>query len=521
MKGTLIHISAFSMMTVMVLAGCVSNGSFSNHGIKEPRSKTDRPVIKSNRYAKPVALIARPAERDKLHSATSNKTLTLKELLLSVEQQFPLILAAIETVEIAEGELVSAEGAFDLRLKSKGEYNGAGFYKNEIGQFGFEQPAEAFGATFFSGYKIGTGDIPIWEGGSKTKTGGEFSAGVRLPLLAGRSIDARRLALWQARITQAQAEPLVLQKRIETSRKAAQAYWKWLSAGQKLKIAQRLLALAVDRKETIELSVKEGELAKIALIENRRLVVERESIVVRSERTLQQTAITLSLFWRMQDGAPRVPNAKQLPKALPTPKNPSFLIRKDGVDLALRSRPEVFVMELKLKKIELAIQKAKNDILPRLDIAAKGSQDVGDVVTDPDDKSPFEAGVYVQLDVPLQRREARGRVRTLNAKSVQVERAVQYTRDLVVAEVKDAESAIQQTWLRLAQVNENVELANKIEEAERLQLGEGESDLFRVNLREQQTASAASMQIDAITGHFRAIAVYQTSLGFPCSSTVK
>ena len=443
------------------------------------------------------------------------EALLFDDVVRSVEAQFPLVLAALEEVEIAAGELQSAQGGFDTRLKAGGEFGVDGFYENERVKVSIEQPTAAWGATFFGGYKLGTGDFPIWEGGYKTRAGGEFAAGVRVPLLAGRQVDERRTNLWRARLAQEQADPFVLRKRLEATLKAALAYWKWVAAGQKFEIAQRLLALAENRQAGVVLAVDEGELPQIALIENQRLIVERQSILINAERSLQQTAIELSLYWRDAEGNPRLPGPERLPVEMPVPRDPALTIKEGDAQFALAQRPEVRELELEVTRLRLELEQAENSLLPRLDLGVAGSKDTGDTVSDPDDKGPFEFDAFVTFDLPLQRRSAKGKTRTVAAKKAKLERELQLVRDRVVADVRDAASALNQTWLRLAQVRENVRLAGALEQAERLRFQEGESDLLRVNLREQQTASAASMLVDVLAEHFRSLADYRASLGLP------
>ncbi len=441
--------------------------------------------------------------------------LEFEDILLSVEARFPLILAVLEEVEIATGRRVSALGGFDTRVKADSSLGVEGFYENETMKVMIEQPTETWGATFFGGYKVGTGDFPTWDGDLKTRAGGEFRAGVRLPLLAGRAIDQRRLRFWQAQVAEAQAEPIILQKRLEITRKAALAYWKWVSASQKLRIAERLLGLAEDRQEGILLRVETGDLPDIAMNENRRLLVERESIVIRSQRQVQRTAIELSLYYRDEEGQPKMPRLQEAPSVLPAPRDPSMSIAEDDLDRALQLRPEVRSLELELQQLELYLSKAENELLPKFDIGFAGSKDVGGVVTNPDDKGPFELDVFLTFDLPLQRRGARGKAREIQAKSRKLKRELQFARDRVIADVRDSESALRQTWLRVALAEENVTLAGALEQAERLAFSQGESDLLRVNLREQQTASAASTLVDVITEYFRSFANYRASVGVP------
>lgn len=441
--------------------------------------------------------------------------LQFHDVLRSVERDFPLVLAALEEVEIAEGELLSAEGGFDLRAKADAQLGVQGFYENEVGKVVLEQPTAALGTRFFTGYKFGTGDFPVWEGGLKTQDQGEFAAGVIVPLLAGREIDARRLALYQARVQRAQAEPRILQKRLEATRKAALAYWKWVSAGQKLAIAERLLELAESRSDFVRINVEIGELEAIAVEDNQRLVVDREATVVLLTRTLEQAAIELSLYLRDAEGQPRLPSPVELPPSLPVPRDPSALIASDDFERALRLRPEVRDLELSIERLELERAKAENDLLPKLDLGVAASQDVGDPVSEPDDKGPFELDALVNFDLPLQRRAARGKLRSLDAKLRKTERELQFARDRVLADLRRFDVELRRNYERLDRVREGARYAGILEEAERNKFEIGESDLLRVNIREQQTAAAAAKLVDAIALHFLALAEYRASLGVP------
>ncbi len=525
-----------ALAPVLLLAGaaCQARAPSARHPVPPPLARDFERfgVTEQGQGASPLDLVAAlgPAEGTTPSPAVDEgrpgeapareSFLTFEDLLYSVESRFPLVLAALEELEIAAGELTAARGRFDSYLKADGDYELTGFYENERTKLMLEQPTTLWGATFFGGYKLGTGDFAVWDGDLKTNEGGEFSAGVRLPLLAGRRIDERRLLLWQAELGRAQADPIVLAKRLDATRKAASSYWKWVAAGQKLEIAERLLALAENRQAGVALAVEEGELPPIALTENQRLVVERQSILVRARRTLEQAAIQLSLFWRDDEGRPRLPGVEVLPPVLPVPRDPALTIRPADADLARAQRPELRGLELELESLRLAVEQAENKLLPMLDVGVAASQDVGAAVSTPDDKGPGELEASFRFALPLQRRAARGKTRSLTAKAAKLERELQLARDSVVAEVRDSASALRQTWLRLEQVRENVRLAGLLEEAERLRLREGQSDLLRVNLREQQTASAASMLVDVVAEHFRALADYRASLGLPYDEIV-
>lgn len=446
--------------------------------------------------------------------------LRLADVLLSVESRFPLVLAALEEIEVAEGELLAAMGGFDLRARAESNFGVQGFYENETTTAILEQPTEFLGTTLFGGYKLGTGDFPIWEGGLKTREGGEFALGARVPLLAGRAIDERRLAVWRARVERAQADPLVQERRLDATRKAALAYWRWVGAGQKLDIMRGLLDLATTRTENIEFNTENGTLPPIAVDDNERLVVEREAFVIAARRAFEAAAIELSLYLRGADGTPILPTEGRVPKDLPSPTNPAGFIAEDDVELALSLRPEIGRRELDIERIALERARAENALLPVFDVGVAGSKDVGDRVSTPDDKGPFELDAFVQFELPLQRRTARGRVQALDARASQARYELQFARERIAAEVADARSALTASWEQLGRARRNLELARILETAERDRLELGTSDLLRVNIRERQTVAVAGTLVDLIVEHFRALAEYRARLGVGYDGTI-
>ena len=141
------------------------------------------------------------------------------------------------------------------------------------------------------------------------------------------------------------------------------------------------------------------------------------------------------------------------------------------------------------------------------------SQDVGATVSDPDDEGPFVVGAGFRFGVPIQRRGARGKLRELDAKISKQRSELQYAREVVRADVLDAVSELRQTWDRLEQARENVRLAGELAVAEQVQVTAGESDLFRLNVREQQAVLASESLVSVLEQHFATVARYRAVLG--------
>lgn len=450
----------------------------------------------------------------------SGAVLELDALLGSVETHFPLVLAALEEFEIARGRMLAARGGFDTRLGAQGKLGIEGYYENQRGDFTIEQPLEDFGATVSSGYRIGRGSFGSYDDDARTDEAGEFRLGVLVPVLQGFSIDPRRVALWQARIGEEQAEPIVTGKRLEATRKAAQTYWKWVASGRKRAVAQRQLELARGRQDQVRILVDEGQIAAVNLIDNQRLIVEREASLVRAERDLQESAILLSLYWRSPAGEPQVPADTLLPGAFPPARDPTDTLVTGDVALALDQRPELRALALLRTQLELDLQLSENQLLPALDVGMFASQDVGEQSGAKDDRGPFELQALFKFSVPVQLSRARGKILELEAKLAKLARESAYAKDVVRSEVQDAASALVQAYRRLGLARRNAELALQLEDAERVALDEGQSDLFRVNLREQQTASAQASEVDSQREYFTALADYRAVLGLAYDEVV-
>ena len=446
-------------------------------------------------------------------AASQAGELGLESVLHSVETNFPLVLAALEEFEIARGRVLQAEGGFDTRLGAQGKLGLEGYYENERADLLFEQPTELFGATLSGGYRIGTGRFAGYDDDARTDEGGEFRLGLLVPLLQNFQIDPRRVALWQARIGEQQAEPIVTRKRLEATRKAADVYWKWVAWGRKRVIAQRLLELARGRQGQVQVLVDEGQIARINLVDNERLIVEREASLVRAERGLQESAILLSLYWRDGEGRPIVPAVDALPPQFPPARAPEATLVPGDIALALEQRPEVREIELEREQLELDLSLSRNQMLPAFDFGMVASQDVGEQSGSVADRDPFELQALFKFSLPLQRSRPRGKIRELEAKLAKLSRETGYVKDVVAIEVRDAGSALVQAHARLALARRNVELALELEAAERIALDEGQSDLFRLNLREQQTAVAAASEVDVQNEYFKALADYRAVLG--------
>eukprot|EP00913_Durusdinium_trenchii_P028449 g26677.t1 len=441
----------------------------------------------------------------------SPRALQLDDVIGSIRESYPLLESAFLSRNVAAGEQLSASGFFDLKLKAASESGPLGFYQTYRHGIGVDQPLYG-GGNVFAGYRVGRGDFQPWYLERQTNDGGEFKMGLQVPLMQNRDIDERRAALWRTTFGRQRVEPEIQAQLIEFIFFGSIAYWEWVAAGQRVEINAGLLKLATERQAGINNRIKKGDLARIAATDNQRLIVSRQAKLTDSRRKLRQSAVKLSLFVRNADGTPMIPSDALLPKSFPQSQAVDDNEMQSDVNRALANRPELQILDLLTRQLEVDLAQAGNLTRPALDAVVAGSQDVGKPTSKKRDKSPFELEAGLYLTVPVQRRKARGKIQSLEAKVAQIAVKRRFTRDKITTDVQTAYAALTASYRQIIQARQALELARTMEDAERRKFAAGASDLLVVNLRESQTASAAADLVDALLQYFQARAAYRASL---------
>ena len=323
-----------------------------------------------------VAHVSQPEDAaEEIPAGRRNDVLQLEQVVESVHRSFPLLEAALLTRDTAFGEHLAAYGAFDLKLKGATENGPLGFYQTYRQNIGVEQPTY-WGGALFGGYRVGRGNFQPWYGERQTDNGGEFRAGVAVPLARNVNIDARRAQLWRTNLDRQLAEPEIRLQLIDFVRAASYSYWDWVAAGRRHQIAASLLKIAKGRNEAIRRKVETGDTEPPVLQDNRRLIVSREAKLIEAQRKRLQAAIKLSLFYRDDRGEPLVADDGQLAD-FPVPQTVDEDALAADIEAAIENRPELLAMNLLRQQLQIDHAEARNDLLPDIQAVVAGSQDVG------------------------------------------------------------------------------------------------------------------------------------------------
>lgn len=456
---------------------------------------------------------------------------TLDQVLASVEAAYPPLLAAQIERDVREGQFQAARGIFDLDLFAKYKTTPDGYYEYSTVEAGARQFLGIWGASVYGGYRLTEGDeLPDYYD-VRTAADGEQTFGIDLPLLRGGMIDKPRADLRRAELSARAAGPVIDRQRIDFTRAATVAHASWVAAGRRLDYARRLYDLAESRQAGLEAQVAQGLRADIVLVDNRRLLIDRELKVISAERDFEAAALALSLFFRDAAGAPRVLDERHLP---PRSEQRSLDERNVGpsqfadtiddvsvdvdesVELALRLRPEVRQLALDLERAEVDRSLAGNQLLPYLDARLETTRGLGDERYADRSGSDWRAGLEFKL--PLQRREARGSVAAADGRLRQLGYRLDFARERITAEVRTVHVALQAASEQLKRADLNVDLALQLREAERQRFQLGASDLLALQIREQAAFDAQTRAVDAQLDYQKALADYRAAVGLAVAS---
>ena len=440
----------------------------------------------------------------------TGEPLELGDVLSSIEGTYPPLLGALIERDLREGRLRTARGVFDLDLFGKVGGTPDGYYEYSTVEAGVEQFLGLWGSSVYGGYRLTDGETLPDYYSQRTQGAGEATVGVRVPILRGGATDKARTELAQAELMAAMADPLIARQRLDFVRAGSVAYFKWLASGRKLQIARELLRVTLERTAGLEQQVADGFRAEIDLVDNRRLVASRELEVIEAERDFQLAALSLSLFYRTEDGEPVTPGEESLPQGFPPVDGGAVPAPDTALTRALERRPELQTLGIELEVQELERRLARNSLLPYLDARVESARPYGeDLYTD---RSVQELRGELGFKFPLQNREARGKAQEVDAKLEQARQKLFFATDKVVAEVRKNWAAVMAALDRIDRAELNVELAVQLQAAEAEEFRLGSSDLLALQIREQAAFDAQKKAVDVLLDYFVSVADYRAAI---------
>lgn len=442
-------------------------------------------------------------------------TLTLAEIFSSVKAHFPLIIASQQEVNKANAKMEGSKGAFDPIISSSVQASPAGTYINRYVDVGVHVPIMQYGAQAFVDYRNGQGDYPSYDQNYLTTQVGEVRAGVNFPLMRNKVIDPQRAMLKENQFQVALQKSRLLLTMINTLQMASYAYWDWIAQGIKVHVSEQLLDLAEIRQQAILIRHKVGDAAQVDITENERLIIQRRAALLMQKQQLQQAALTLSLYYRDANGNPIVPQNAWLPKQFPSNKAFTNKQRLAAYCYAfINQHPAIKMLNLEQHISFVNMQLQQNNALPTLDGQLYVAKDYGS--NNNNNVRIWQSAVYFSLNfnLPIYRRQALNGVIEAKRQIDQINSEKQLTKDKLTVAIANLinQSDAQQQQLNL--LKHEVELAQTVEDAEKLRFTHGESSIFLVNQRETSTFETQNVLVNANNNLLRTKTDIAAACGF-------
>ncbi len=417
-------------------------------------------------------------------------------VLRSSALRFPSILESFEREAAARSDQLAADGAFDLMLEAEYYDRFTGTFSGGFAEVKATQPIAPYGAKVFGSYRLSDGRFPIYENIYNTNQVGEFKVGALFSLLRDSRIDSRRFTIEDTRLAASQAGLDVLLVRLNVQHEALKSYWTWVAAGKEIAVYEELLEIAEARAIGLARQVQAGATPSIALTENEQNLIRRKTLLERAKRDFETASNSLSYYLRDISGQLVIPTRAQLPSYEVLEQLPDMqaLLDMRRSDI-LEQRPELQDFRIAIERATNKVELRRNDLQPRLDASVELSRDFGAVGDGGPTFDSTDTVVGVTLTVPLQRREARGRLQRAEAELRELELRERRIADQIQVQLDNILTNLNAA-LRLADLaDEEVKQATAMVAAERKRFSLGAGDFFLVNLREE---SAADAQIRAI-----------------------
>ncbi|MEC7275908.1 MAG: TolC family protein [Bdellovibrionota bacterium] len=453
-----------------------------------------------------------------LISSSYGEVLPLESVLRSTREQAPKVLASLEKVIAARENIRASEGAFDSSVNLSYYKRNGGYYPGETFKGKIEKPLPVFGAKVYAGYKKSSGSFPDYEGDALTLDEGQAMAGLSFNLLRNFSIDDKRLKLAISKIDLSQSEWLNKETMMKLQKEASIAYWNWVAAGHKLRVAKDLLQLAQKRQVAFVKRIKKGDLARLYAVENEQYIVKRKTKVEKAKAYFTVAGYYLSLYYRDAEGNPILSFDKNLPGLEDMENTPI-----KNKDLPL---DELKDKNFTLNALKMEIETAKQNVeffnsrgLPDLKVKYEVLRDYGDgskTLQGTDHK------ILVGMDIPLERNLINGKRSAARAKQRVLNHEYRLMRDKLRMRLLQLRTKLEASLNIIQNTKREVALGEELEKGERKKFSSGASDFFVVNLREQNTFAARFKRIEALLDYQETVAKYrEILLDFPLISSAK
>lgn len=435
----------------------------------------------------PIHAMAQKSMESVFKLPDSVATFSLDEFYRIVLEYHPVVMQAGLLNQMAQQEVRLARGGFDPKLNvsiDRKDFQDKTYYDRLDGYVSFP--------TWFPvNPKVGIErNNGSFLNASEMIPGGQLVyAGVSVPIGRGLFTDERRTAVQQARLFQtiAEADQIKLINKILLA--AAKEYWQWYQAYYNYRLLNQATQIADEIFRRVKLDEQFGEAAAIDTVQAK--ITLQSRLVERQEALMQfkNSGIMLSNYLWDKEGMPLQLSLNVAP--LLNADEQVFLdvqTIESLSDLARANHPDLVKLRTKENQLEIENRLAKEYLKPRLDLNYS-------LISLPDPvQINFQDNYKFGLDfsIPVFLRKERSKLALTKLKINDIKYSQSQSEREIVNEISSVFNQLTNSSIIITQLGEMVDLYDRILQAELLNLENGESDLFKINIQQEKLIQSQS-----------------------------
>ena len=423
----------------------------------------------------------------------------LKRRVDYIEEHFAEIEIARRKAESTRYELERAIGEFDPILSSKNFSYLDSFYSGNSNQVTIKKKNRLLGSSVELGYRNGSGNFPVYEDEYKTSNGGEFFTALTIPVLRNFQIDKARLGEKVAQLKVDIGELQFLEKKQKIFKDFYEVLTDAFEVSSNIAIIDNQVALLKQRKSIIKEQVELGVLPANDKLEVQRFLLKNQSDRINFEN------VSLKALNYLNQVYLREPSV-EIQKCQLTISKPRILHKIRAKDIfyqeAIRTRPDLAVLNTATEILQKKLDFDRNQQLPELSVRFEYEDGTGSGALDDTQKSL--KGI-IGFEYPIFNRKARASVGISSNKLLNVISELKNTTQIVKTAIYDFHQDVITSTEQLSIFKQEIELVEKLLEADRENYKLGNRDLFQVNQRQN---ILIDLSLKANAYRYKAIGTY-------------
>lgn len=418
-------------------------------------------------------------------TATDTAVLDIDAFSRRILNHHPVALQAQLLSEQAKQEIRMARGSFDPKLDASWatkEFESKNYFNTFNGSLSLPTRSPV---TPKVGFEQRTGQL--LDPSEKIPGNRQVSAGISVPLGRGLLTDERRTALRQAGLmtTMLEAERVKVINKLLLE--GAVTYWNWYYRYQSFLLYDRAAGVAQELFNRAKLNYRQGEASVLdtvqASITWQMRMVERQEALMQ----VQNARIAVSNFiWDeglqpldLQENA--IPTLAEADRRIDTEELGRL------TELAMENHPELIKLRTKIDQLELEETLAREFLKPRLDLnyfMLRQPSTPGFF----DPKNDYKMGMDFSMPLFLRKERAKLRMTGLKIDNSTFE-LNQEQRD-IRNDIRKIFNELVNVTAILGRQQEMAASYQKLMDGEMLNLQNGESDLFKINIQQEKLLQA-------------------------------